>query len=219
MSDAVIQNFSRYHQGACDGLVNSVRHLIPPGAVVLDVGSNIGLFMNSVLKVCPTATLHCFEPVKKYYDISVEKFKGVSNIFINNVGLSNKKEEKTIFLDTTNNPGWNTYIQEETQSNMARETTSLITLDEYCQGNGLTKIDFIKIDTEGFEAYILEGFFETLASLEKKPYLLIELGWGTRHPHWSYAKTIYEKLFDMGYKRNDRIYSIMGTTDLLFEPM
>jgi len=219
MSDAVIQNFSRYHQGACDGLVNSVRHLIPPGAVVLDVGSNIGLFMNSVLKVCPTATLHCFEPVKKYYDISVEKFKGVSNIFINNVGLSNKKEEKTIFLDTTNNPGWNTYIQEETQSNMARETTSLITLDEYCQGNGLTKIDFIKIDTEGFEAYILEVFFETLASLEKKPYLLIELGWGTRHPHWSYAKTIYEKLFDMGYKRNERIYSIMGTTDLLFEPM
>ena len=102
---------------------------------------------------------------------------------------------------------------------MARETTSLITLDEYCQTNGLTKIDFIKIDTEGFEAYILEGFFETLVSLEKKPYLLIELGWGNRHPHWSYAKTIFEKLFDIGYKRNEKIYSITGTTDLLFEPL
>jgi FkbM family methyltransferase len=219
MSDAVLQNFSRRHQVACDNLVNSVKRLIPPGSVVLDVGSNVGLFMNSVLKVCPDATLHCFEPVKKYYDISVDKFKGTPNVFINNVGLSNKKEEKTIFLDTTNNPGWNTYIEEETQSNMARESTSLITLDEYCKENKLTKIDFIKIDTEGFEAYILEGFLTTLASLEKKPYLLIELGWGTRHPHWAYAVKVFEKLFTMGYKRNDTIYKITGTTDILFEPL
>ncbi len=102
---------------------------------------------------------------------------------------------------------------------MVIESTSLVTLDEYCTENKITKIDFIKIDTEGFEAYILEGFLTTLGSLEKKPYLLIELGWGTRHPHWAYAVTIFEKLFTLGYRRNDSIYTITRTTDILFEPL
>ena len=218
MADSALLHFADYHQKECDRLVNSIRSLIRPGAVVLDIGSNIGLFTTSILNICPDATLHLFEPVKKYYDITVDKFKG-QNVTINNVGLSNTTEEKFIYRDTTNNPGWNTYIKEETQSTMSQEQTRLITLDTYCDTHKLTKIDFIKIDTEGYEAYILEGFFKTLAKLDKLPYLLIELGWGTRHPHWNYAKGIFEKLFTMGYKRNDTIYKITGTTDILFEPL
>ena len=53
MSDIALYHFTRYHQGECDKLVNVVRHLIPSDAVVLGVGSNIGLFMNSILKGMP----------------------------------------------------------------------------------------------------------------------------------------------------------------------
>ena len=219
MTERVIEHFSNHHQRECNNLVNTIKHLIPSGSVVLDVGSNLGLFTQSILNVTPDAQIHCFEPVKKYFDISVKKFKDNANIILNNTGLSNKSESKTIYLDTTNNPGWNTYIKEETQSNMSQEVTELTTLDDYCVKNNVTRIDFVKIDTEGFEAYILEGFFNTLRKLEKKPYLLIELGWGTRHPHWNYAKEVFEQLFALGYKRNNAIYTITGTTDLLFEPI
>ena len=49
-----------------------------------------------------------------------------------------------------------------------------------------------------------------------KPYILIEVGWGTNHPNWEQCKKQYNKLFDIGYKKiNFNNY----TEDILFEPI
>ena len=141
----------------------------------------------------PSPECILFEPVPEYYEYSINKLSQYKNIKINNYGLSNKEEEKYIYIDTcenTNNPGWNTYIKEETQNKMKKITTTLKTLNNYCANNNITHIDFIKIDTEGFKAYVLDGFLETLGKMEKKPYMLIELGWGKNHPYFdiSYGK-------------------------------
>ena len=61
-------------------------------------------------------------------------------------------------VDNCKNPGWNTFITEKTQPGMKLEKTNLFTLNDYCKNNNITKIDFIKIDTEGYEFEILLNF-------------------------------------------------------------
>lgn len=83
-------------------------------------------------------------------------------------------------------------------------------LDDY----EIEKVDFIKIDVEGLEYKVLEGGMKLISN--HKPYILIEVGWGTRHPEWSDCEKQYNKLFDIGYKR---VTFSDQTEDILFEPM
>lgn len=216
-----LENFYLKHKKSCrDGLLD-YAHLIPDNAIVFDIGSNMGMYSEGLLEIKPDVFIHMFEPVKKYYEISSEKFKEKNErVVINNVGLSNKEEIKNIFVDTernNNNPGWNTYISEQTQSNMDSQQTVMTTLDNYCSKKNIKHIDFIKIDTEGYEAFVLEGFLNTLKKLEKKPYLFIELGWGNRHPNWEFSRKIFVELKSIGYKFRN-LDNIRRTTDILFEP-
>ena len=95
---------------------------------------------------------------------------------------------------------------------MNKEIVSVKRLDE-CLKN-IEQLDFIKIDVEGFEAEVLEG---SLKLIEKfKPYILIEIGWGNKHPNWPKNLEIYKKLFEIGYKEQDLNFS--ETKDILFEP-
>jgi len=215
-----IKDFYNNHKKTCKKQIENLKYLIPENGICFDIGSNMGMFSEALLNERPNCIIHLFEPVQKYYNISTKKFKNFKNLFINNMGLSNKSENKEIFIDNdknTSNAGWNTYIKEETQKNMSKETTKLITLDSYCDKNKINKIDFIKIDTEGFEAYILDGFWKTLNALEKKPPMLIELGWGINHPNWDFSRKVFKKLISLGYKSSRNLETLTGTTDVLFQ--
>ncbi len=50
----------------------------------------------------------------------------------------------------------------------------MITLDQYCEYHDIEKIDFLKIDTEGLEPFVLAGARQCLAN-GKIPFLLLEL--------------------------------------------
>lgn len=210
-----IEKFFDIHKVSCAKLIHTYRELIPPQGICFDVGSNAGMFTAALLDRFPELKIHAFEPVKEYYEFSLKKLPQ-TNVVINNIGLSNKEEDKIIHIDTTNNPGWNTYIKERTQNNMNCVETQLTTLDKYCHDNNINQIDFVKIDTEGYEAYVLEGFLETLRKFTKKPTLLIELGWGTNHPEWTKSKKIFQQLYDMGYKSDINIDTLRNTRDVLF---
>ena len=234
-------------QTLCDKLIEKYHIYIKDDhPVIFDIGSNLGCFSYSLTKKIKNGNYHLFEPVQKYLNLSKEYLKNNDHIIYNNYGLGNKNDEKYIFLDTKEssdysikrkplwcdlcnkrckkhkrefniNYGWNTMIESKTNKYMSKKKINIITLNDYCFKNNITKIDFVKIDTEGFEAFIIEGFLDTLNSLKKKPFLLIELGWGINHPNWDYSKKIFNKLFDIGYKRLNLNYK--RTTDILFEPI
>ena len=147
-----IEKFFHTHKISCDKLIHTYHELIPPQGICFDIGSNAGMFTAALLDRFPKLKIHAFEPVKEYYEFSLKKLSK-TNVVINNIGLSNKEEDKIIHIDTlknTNNPGWNTYIKERTQSNMTCVKTHLTTLNKYCYDNNITQIDFVKIDTEGY---------------------------------------------------------------------
>ena len=186
-------------------------------AVVLDVGSNIGLFSLAVCKYVDYKELYLFEPVLDYFQHSKVLLKRHKNIHYNNIALGNTNSVSTIYKSTNDNIGWNTLLEKDPMqpngfyNNLGKEEIRVRRLDDIYKD--IKQIDFIKIDVEGYEGYVLEGGMELIRKF--KPYLFIEVGWGPDHPEWERNKQIYEKIFNIGYQR---IEFDNKTKNILFIP-
>ncbi|MBR9701876.1 FkbM family methyltransferase [Candidatus Pacearchaeota archaeon] len=158
--------------------LSKLKKYIKPNSVILDIGSNIGNHAVFFGKILEAKELYCFEPQRKMFDILTKNLKinnldGVSKCY--NIGIGNKELMANIFVADKRNPGGGRVIEEDTG------TVNIKPLDNV----GISsKIDFIKIDVEGYEKQVLHGaekilkkdhpilFVETLEYLEDvKDYL------------------------------------------------
>jgi FkbM family methyltransferase len=212
--DIAVKNF-RGHYFLCEDIVKKYKKYIQNG-VILDIGSNVGFFSEAIIKNTNYKSLHLFEPSADYYEYSKTLLKDSKNIYFNNYGLSSIDDTKTLYKSPNSNIGWNTFLEKDPNqpdyfiNYMIKETCSLKKLDDYKIDN----VDFIKIDVEGFEHKVLEGGMNLISKY--KPYILIEVGWGTKHPNWEECEKQYNKLFDIGYKK---VIFKNHTEDILFEPI
>jgi len=194
----------------------SVAHLVQDGDTIIDIGANVGAFTQIVLDELPNCKAYLFEPVPKYYSFCRNKFSKNKNITVENYALSDENGPGVIYADKTN-LGWNTLIKEKTTKNMVPIDIKKITFDEYW-GNKSGKISLMKIDVEGAEFSVLKGMKKTLKKLDKKPHLLLEVGWGkNNHPYWDEEVAVFEWLFDNGYERFD-YNGIASTRDVIICP-
>jgi carbamoyltransferase len=116
------------------------------------------------------------EPVSKYYKILLDKTKNIShlNIICENVGISNK-EENVIMVSVKPNLldkyGWyiegcacvvengqpiNIYMQKVDVNDLDYENINCITFNQLIGRNKINHVDFLQIDTEGYDQRILE---------------------------------------------------------------
>ena len=153
----------------------------------------------------PNAVVCSFEPVLEYYEIAHKYLFNYSpNLHLFNLGISNQNEVNTIWIYGKEHIGWNTMLAADPNQSkgftnkMTRQLVKCVTLSFFCQENKIHRIDIIKIDVEGFETKVLEGFFDFLITMKKKPLFLIEVAWGINHPEWNYCEKVYQKLFDIG---------------------
>ncbi|MFN4234271.1 MAG: FkbM family methyltransferase [Bacteroidia bacterium] len=146
--------------------------LIKPGFIIFDIGSNIGETTLNFAKLTGTSGMvYSFEPDKYCFDkllknISNNSFKNIKPI---NIGLGN--EEGDFFLASENpyNKGGNKVIR-----NADKKPNIIIkTLDSFVNSENISKIDFIKIDVEGFEYNVLKGGINAIAKF--RPILFIEI--------------------------------------------
>jgi len=199
-------------------MVNIYKNLINNESIIFDIGSNIGLFTKAICDECNYHSIHLFEPSKKYYNISKNVLKNYKNLYFYNIGCGNKNKEKEIlYLAGEKNYGWNTFLikdpkqEKDFYKKMNKEYCNIYTLDYIFDKYNINKVDFIKIDVEGYEVRVIEGGYNTIKKF--KPYLLVEVAWGKNHPEWNYCKEIYNKLFSIGYKKID---FDTDTRDILF---
>lgn len=128
---------------------------IPKDAVICDVGGNVGNHTVFFAKYCHPRMIHTFEPVRETFRI-LEK-----NIRINSLGkvvklynfaLGRSESYGEIVRVDEHNSGENRI--KESKNGQVR----VATLDSL----EIERVDFIKIDVEGFELDVLIGGRETL---------------------------------------------------------
>uniref|UniRef100_A0A6C0AZX4 Methyltransferase FkbM domain-containing protein n=1 Tax=viral metagenome TaxID=1070528 RepID=A0A6C0AZX4_9ZZZZ len=154
-NEVIIQNELEYCFNNGDPLTNgelffynSIKSSI---TVIFDIGSrNDSLFLDFDNQV------HYFEPVlSSLTDLSRQKNKNKRSYF-NNFGLSDKSEVANYY------PRYESFYNRITSCKVDdsenRISLNLQRADEYILKNNIDVIDFIKIDTEGYELNVLKGF-------------------------------------------------------------
>jgi FkbM family methyltransferase len=108
--------------------------------------------------------VHYFEPVKTFIDLLQNNSNINTKSYFNNFGLGD--ETKDLFYY----PRYQSFI-DRTASCTVSDESNKITLSirkgkDYMIEHNIQGIDFLKIDTEGYELQVLQGFEELLSSIK-----------------------------------------------------
>jgi len=137
-----------------------------PGEVVLDVGSNFGIFTILLAKkVGQSGKVIAIEPGKEIFSHFLEnvKLNNLDNITSFNFALGDKEEEAKLFLGQV--AGASSIAYTPGGSN-GFEIVKVKTGDRLIKENNLPIPNIVKIDVEGFEYNVIEGMRNTLGSPE-----------------------------------------------------
>jgi FkbM family methyltransferase len=140
------------------------------GDVVIDAGSNVGLFSLFAAKYFHSKC-YAFEPFKTILPILDEnvKMNALENLIsICPYGLSNTNSTAT-FSIAQNNIGASSIVM-KCDNNFTDNTDEIqcVSLDSWVKDNNITKIDFIKADIEGAERLLLQGATHVLQTFQPK---------------------------------------------------
>jgi FkbM family methyltransferase len=146
-----------------DNVINKAK-IENKDLIIFDVGCNAGSFINFVLsKNLDVKNLYAFEPNSHLVnDFLINHYKSYENIKIIESCLG-KLEDVLEFHIPGRSPALGSLIdrqvfyREDIQGEMVTVKVNVKTIDLFCQENGIDKIDYIKIDTEGFEFNVLKG--------------------------------------------------------------
>ncbi len=141
-------------------------------AVVLDIGANIG--NHSLAFSTQAQAVYAFEPLPEVFSVLSQNIaqNDLTNVFANNLALSDTNDEDDIYMVLEGNVGASSFDKREAEHNVAKVKVSKRIGDELVAELGINKIDMIKIDVEAHEVFVLQGLKN---SIEKfKPYIVME---------------------------------------------
>jgi len=172
-------------------------------SIVLEGGCHIGTHSIKLAKIC--RELHCFEPLSHSFDLLKNNvtLNNLNNVKIYKKGLSDRKEQKSYKSITGGNPGGAVIAKNDDGKEFECE---LVTIDSL----NLEKLDFIKLDVEGYEVLAIKGAINTIKKF--KPTITLE-NWkddaGT--VDIEYTKEQFADLLSLGYEIDH-----IGGPDFLF---
>lgn len=147
------------------------RSLVPPGSTVVDVGANLG-FVTTILSrlVGSDGGVIAFEPSSRTFAKLQRtiQINGLANVRAINAGCGARHE--TLELRDLGGSSGNASIVGEGR---VREEVEIVRLDDVPELRQ-SALALIKIDTEGFEPYVLEGARRLIGEYE--PILYLEMG-------------------------------------------
>jgi FkbM family methyltransferase len=148
--------------------------------IIFDVGANTGEYTRVLLATLGNLhpQVYCFEPSSKTFAKLQENLSQTANITLENSGFSNKATSSKLYSheDLSRLASLSQRRLAHRQIIMDREEeVTLITIDAFCKEKGISKIDFLKFDIEGYEFKALEGAQEMLTN-RKIQFIQFEFG-------------------------------------------
>lgn len=189
VSKSVSDNILDYQQ---DQLDCALKYCNKKHAV--DIGANYGLMSYNMSKhFNKVSSFEIVPEINECLKLNVEKF-ALKNVTIYDCGLGNKEELVSINFDI--NSTFSTHVDPSSK----KGNIQVKTLDSF----NFVDVDFIKIDAEGYETFIVQGGINTITKY--KPVILYE-----RKNHSSRydqdINAVLNLLSDYGYKELEYIGS------------
>ena len=126
-----------------------------------DVGANHGDWADLVLEANSSALVHCFEICPPTFEKVSARLSGEKNVVLNCFGLSDAPGEIEVKY-CRDGDGGSTMFDMVLPLKAEIINARVACGSDYCAANGVQKIDCLKLDVEGAEHLVLNGFGEML---------------------------------------------------------
>jgi len=144
-------------------LTSLLPKLVKPGNTVIDVGAHIGYFTLQFSELAgEKGTIVALEPTPVTFRILRDNCAGRKNILLSQTAASDKTSVAQLYL-CKDNIGDNHLWQEGERNWLAVQT---VKLDDALAH--FDKIDLLKIDTQGWEGFVLEGCVDRVLPATRK---------------------------------------------------
>ena len=137
-----------------------VAHHLRYGDVVVDAGANIGVYSQFLAKrVGSTGVVHSFEPSPENFQRLSDALTNTPNVCLNQLALSDRTGDSLLYVSERLNVDHRSYPTDDDP----RATISIrsTTLDDYFLPGA--RVNFIKMDIQGYELHALRGAKRVLA--------------------------------------------------------
>jgi FkbM family methyltransferase len=209
-------NFEKNHTN--DFFIHVLDRCVSSRTTAIDVGANIGVTTALLATVVKEGAIYSFEPSPIAFPFLKETIRAnrIANAYPQNLALSDRLGTANFF----DNPMSASASHLATDGTLGGNTTAveMTTLDEFAVRQRIERVDFVKIDVEGFEAEVLDGAKEIIR--RDKPGVFIEfnsftlIAYGNKNP-----RTVLEKLMatfsHVYFFEGGQVHQIMDSTGLL----
>ncbi|MGE3623149.1 MAG: FkbM family methyltransferase [Bdellovibrionales bacterium] len=130
--------------------------------IVFDVGANEGEWSRLALAEMPGIALHAFEIIPETFRILQQKMAGEEGIRLGNFGLSDRNGEVEMHVYASSST-ISSHVPYPHDGDCRTVACPVRTGDGYMRENGIERIDFLKLDVEGAESDVLQGFSAALS--------------------------------------------------------
>jgi FkbM family methyltransferase len=143
-----------------------------------DVGANVGQSVKAMRKQFPKVEIYCFEPVKKTFELLKANTMQLQVNYYQ-IAFGSKPDEIEILVNSSDD--WsemNSILSPGAAGDsllLIKEKIKVSTLSEFCSDQSISKIDYLKIDTEGYDLEVLKGGTDLLKK-QSVSFIEIELG-------------------------------------------
>jgi FkbM family methyltransferase len=165
-------------------------HLISKNSVVIDVGANRGTYSFPILrKLRKPGILYLFEPIPQLFDYLVKGLGKKDTVEIYSFACGDKQSVQGIKMPINNGePGLGSASFVNSFKHFETILVNVIAIDSL----KIKKVNFIKIDVEGFETIVLRGAIKTIE--RNRPIILVEIDWNMGNNYFPELKNIIQKL-------------------------
>ena len=177
--------------------IREYNKIKPRGYSAIDIGAHVGIWTRRLANDFDEVI--AFEPMPKHIECHKNNCVGLENVTLNEIALSNKNNTQ-VMTTKDNNSGMSTLMTPKWKLPATIVIIETRTLDSY----NFPKMDFIKIDVEGWEEQVLKGGMDTI--LKYRPRMYIEI----------WAKQ-YDKISDILWREMGYTLQRIGNDNYLCE--
>ena len=139
-----------------------IKKYLKPNAIVVDAGANIGAFSVHAATRAPQGFVHSFEPNPPTFKVLHSNLSGYKNVTLYPMALG-EKEKEINFIANIDCPAASSLEDsgmpfETYKNNAPPQKVKVTTIDSL----RLPRLDFLKMDAEGYEANIIRGGKDTI---------------------------------------------------------
>lgn len=174
-----------------------------PGAVVIDIGANIGMYtLIGSRGVGDAGHVYSFEPSSRERAVLHRNLSlnNCGNVTVMSAAVTDRSGTGTLRVASGQHRGLNTLAPSFAYSGVGlecAEAVSLVSLDELWRSQRLRQPDVVKIDVEGAELEVLRGAKALLQ--ESEPVIIFEINDGALRSAGASRGAVQDVLTGLGY--------------------